>query len=119
EPTSIQTPAPLPTQTKILPTRTDTLLPTLELSTEITNAPQRLVWGGLPTYPAHTTPGFVFRVSYAPDLWALTTDQFGFPALAHRNIAGCIISPTSGRGLPATTVVEHDFLTLDAVTYDV
>ena len=119
EPTSTQTPAPLPTQTKILPTRTDTPLPTLELPTEITNAPQRLVWDGLPTYPADSTPGFVFRVSYDPDLWALTTDQFGFPALAHRTIAGCIISATSGRGLPATTVVEHDFLTLDAVTYDV
>ena len=119
EPESTDTAVPLPTQTQIVPTRTDTPLPTLELPTEITNAPQRLVWDGLPTYPGDSTPGFVFRVSYDPDLWALTTDQFGFPALAHRNIAGCIISPTSGRGLPATTVVEHDFLTLDAVTFDV
>ena len=119
EPAPTETPVPLPTQTQIVPTRTDTPLPTLELPTEITNAPQRLVWDGLPTYPGDSTPGFVFRVSYDPDLWALTTDQFGFPALAHRNIPGCIISPTSGRGLPATTVVEHDFLTLDSVTFDI
>ena len=119
EPASTDTPVPLPTQTQIVPTRTDTPLPTLELPTEITNAPQRLVWDGLPTYPGDSTPGFVFRVSYDPDLWALTTDQFGFPALAHRNIPGCIISPTSGRGLPATTTVEHDMLNVNSVTFDV
>ena len=119
EPASTQAPAHLPTQTRILPTRTDTPLPTLELPTEMVNAPQRLVWDGLPTYPGDSTPGFVFRLSYDPDFWALTTDQFGFPALAHRNIPGCIISPTSGRGLPATTIVEHDILTIDAVTFDI
>jgi len=116
---STEMPAPLPTQTQILLTPTDTPLPTLDLPTEIVNAPQRLVWDGTPTYPGDSTPGFVFRVSYDPDLWALTTDQFGFPALAHRNIAGCIISPTSGRGLPATTTVDHDMLHVDTVTFDV
>ena len=119
EPAPTETPVPLPTQTQIVPTRTDTPLPTLELPTEVTNAPQRLVWDGLPTYSGDSTPGFVFRVSYDPDLWALTTDQFGFPALAHRNIPGCIISPTSGRGLPATTTVEHDMLNVNSVTFDV
>ena len=117
--TSTQTRAPLPTQTQILTTPTDTPLPTLDLPTEMVNAPPRLVWDGLPTYPGDSTPGFVFRVSYDPDLWALTTDQFGFPALAHRSIAGCIISPTSGRGLPATTTVDHDMLQVDAITFDV
>lgn len=116
-PTETSTPKPAPTQ--ILPTRTDTPLPTLELPTEVVNAPQRMVWDGTPTYPGDSTPGFVFRVSYDPDLWALTTDQFGFPALAHRNIAGCVISPTSGRGLPATTTVEHDMLSVNSVTFDV
>lgn len=116
---STETPAPLPTQTQILPTRTDTPLPTLDLPTEVVNAPQQLVWDGLPTYPGDSTPGFVFRVSYDPDLWALTTDQFGFPALAHRSISGCVISPTSGRGLPATTTVEHDMLNVNSVTFDV
>lgn len=117
--TSTETPAPLPTQTQILTTPTDTALPTLDLPTEMVNAPQRLVWDGTPTYPGDSTPGFVFRVSYDPDLWALTTDQFGFPALAHRSIAGCIISPTSGRGLPATTTVDHDMLQMDTITFDV
>jgi hypothetical protein len=116
-PTSTETPAP--TQTQILLTPTDTPLPTLELPTEIVNAPQRLVWDGTPTYPGDSMPGFAFRVSYDPDLWALTTDQFGFPALAHRNIPGCVISPTSGRGLPSTTTVEHDMFQVDAVTFDV
>lgn len=119
EPASTETSTPIPTQTQILPTRTDTPLPTLELPTEMVNAPQRMVWDGTPTYPGDSTPGFVFRVSYDPDLWALTTDQFGFPALAHRSIAGCIISPASGRGLPATTTVEHDMLHLNTVTFDV
>lgn len=119
EPASTETSTSAPTQTQILPTRTDTPLPTLELPTEMVNAPQRLVWDGTPTYPGDSTPGFVFRVSYDPDLWALTTDQFGFPALAHRSIAGCVISPTSGRGLPATTTVDHDMLQMGAVTFDV
>jgi hypothetical protein len=109
----------LPTSTQVLFTPTDTPLPTLELPTEVVNAPTRLAWDGTPTYPGDSTPGFVFRVTYDPDLWALTTDQFGFPALAHRNFAGCVISPTSGRGLPATTTVEHEMLRLDTVAYDV
>jgi hypothetical protein len=56
---------------------------------------------------------------YDPDLWALTNDQFGFPALGHRNIPNCIISVTSGRGLPANMTVEHDMLRTDTVTFDV
>jgi hypothetical protein len=49
----------------------------------------------------------------------LTTDQFGFPALAHRMIPGCIISVASGRGLPLSMTVEHDMLNLTDVTFDV
>ena len=119
EPPLTETSTPVPAPTQILPTRTDTPLPTLDLPTEMVNPPQRMVWDGAPTYPGDSTPGYAFRVSYDPDFWALTTDQFGFPALAYRNIAGCIISPTSGRGLPANTTVEHDMLHLDRVTFDV
>ena len=116
-----ETPAPSPTSTRILPTASpaDTPLPTLELPTEIVNAPEQMVWDGAPTYLAESTPGFVFRVRYDPGLWALTTDQFGFPALAHRNISGCVISVTSGRGLPLDMTVEHDVLSFDHVTFDV
>ncbi len=78
-----------------------------------------MVWDGTPTYLAESTPGYSFRVSYDPDLWALTTDQFGFPALAHRNIPECVISVTSGRGLPLNMTVEHDVLYTDNVTFDV
>ncbi len=114
-----ETSTPQPTPTQILPTRTDTPLPTLELPTEVTNAPLRMVWDGTPTYLGESQPGYSFRVTYDPDLWALTTDQFGFPALAHRNISGCVITPTAGRGLPGSMNVEHDILYTDTVTFDV
>jgi hypothetical protein len=100
-------------------TRTDTPLPTLELPTEIVNPPARMVWDGTPTYLAESTPGYAFRVTYDPELWALTTDQFGFPALAHRAIPGCVITVTSGRGLPANMTVEHDVLQTGGVSFDV
>ena len=119
EPLVTETPTSAPTPTEIVPTSTDTPLPTLELPTEPVNAPVRIVWDGTPTYLSDSEPGYSFRVTYDPDLWALTTDQMGFPALAHRNIPGCIITPTSGRGLPANTTVEHDVLKTETVTFDV
>jgi hypothetical protein len=109
----------MPTNTPAA-TLTDTALPTLDLPTEAINAPALAVWDGVPTYLADSTHGFAFRVTYDPDVWALTTDSFGFPALAHRNITNCIISVTSGRGLPASMNVEHDVLYVDSnTTFDV
>lgn len=105
--------------TQSIPTRTDTPLPPLELPTEQVNAPARMVWDGTPTYPGESTPGYAFRVTYDPDLWALTTDQFGFPALGHRGIEGCVISVTSGRGLPLNLTVEHDILHTGTISFDV
>jgi hypothetical protein len=119
EPQELQTSTPKPSPTQILQTPTDTPLPTLELPTEVINPPARLVWDGAPTYPGESTPGYAFRVTYDPELWALTTDQFGFPALGHRNIPGCVISVTSGRGLPGDMSVEHDVLYTGTVTFDV
>ena len=110
---------PSPAATQSVATLTDTALPTLELPTEITNAPAQMVWDGTPTYLAESTPGYAFRVRYDPDLWALTTDQFGFPALGHRDIPGCVISVTTGRGLPLNMTVEHELLDTGAVTFDV
>lgn len=78
-----------------------------------------MVWDGTPTYLGESTPGYSFRVTYDPELWALTTDQFGFPALAHRNIEGCVISVTAGRGLPPSMTVEHEILYTGNVTFDV
>ena len=98
---------------------TDTPLPTLELPTEPVNAPAKMVWDGTPTYLAESTPGYAFRVTYDPERWALTTDQFGFPALGHRDIPSCVISVTSGRGLPLNMTVEHDILYTGDVTFDV
>ena len=116
-PQAQETSTPPPTQS--ISTPTDTPLPTLDLPTEILNPPALSVWDGAPTYLAESTPGFAFRVTYDPELWALTTDQFGFPALAHRMIPGCIISVASGRGLPLSMTVEHDMLNLTDVTFDV
>ena len=102
-----------------LGTLTDTPLPTLELPTAAVNAPAQAVWDGVPTYLGDSTPGFDFRVTYDPDIWAVTTDQFGFASLAHRTIPNCVISVTSGRGLPPSLTVEHDVLRTDTVTLDV
>ena len=109
-PASTQTPAA---------TSTETPLPTLDLPTEIVNAPAEMVWDGVPTYLGDSTPGFDFRVNYDPDLWAVTTDQFGFATLANREIANCVISVTAGRGLPPNVTVEHEILRTDTVTFDV
>jgi hypothetical protein len=108
-----------PSSTQAPSTLTDTPLPTLDLPTEIVNAPSQMVWDGTPTYLAESTPGYSFRVTYDPELWALTSDQFGFPALAHRNLPACVISVTSGRGLPLNMTVEHDVLYTGKINFDV
>ncbi|MEP0805818.1 MAG: hypothetical protein HRF47_10025 [Chloroflexota bacterium] len=112
------TPTAVPIST-LLPTSTptETPLPPLELPTEIPNAPSLLAWDGVPTYLGDSQPGYAFRVLYDPEIWALTQDQFGFPALGHRAIPYCIISVTSGRGLPANISVEQDILYTKTVTF--
>jgi hypothetical protein len=113
------TPTLPPASTQVAVTPTDTPLPPLDLPTEVVNAPEQMVWDGTPTYLAESTPGYAFRVTYDPDVWALTTDQFGFPALGHRAIPGCVISVTSGRGLPLSMTVEHDTWDTGAAVFDV
>ncbi len=112
-------PAAQPQATQALLISTDTPLPTLDLPTEAVNAPAQMVWDGVPTYLGESTPGYLFRATYDPDLWALTTDQFGFPALAHRQVPACVISVTSGRGLPGNMSVEHEILQAGNITFDV
>jgi hypothetical protein len=116
--TPVPTDTPAPTRTPIL-TPTDTALPTLVLPTEAVNSPARQVWDGNPTYPGDSLPGFSFRVTYDPGVWALTADQFGFPALGHRTISNCVLSVTSGRGLPPSMSVEHEMLQTENITFDV
>jgi hypothetical protein len=89
-------------------TATETLLPTLELPTLALNPPALAVWDGVPTYLADSEPGYYFRVQYDPEKWALVTDQLGQPALSHRTIPYCVITPTAGRGLPPNVRVEHE-----------
>jgi len=117
QPEPVGTSVPQATQPLSIPT--DTALPTLDLPTEAVNAPAQMVWDGVPTYLGESLPGYAFRVTYDPDLWALTTDQFGFPALAHRQVSACVIAVTSGRGLPGNMTVEHELLNVGNITFDV
>jgi hypothetical protein len=116
EPTHTATPTSIPTLT---PIPSETPLPTLALPTLQPNAPQVAVWDGLPTYPGESLPGYAFRLNYDPDLWALTSDQFGAPALGHRRIPNCLITPTAGRGLPSNFTVEHQMLNVGDFTFEV
>jgi hypothetical protein len=116
--TPLPTNTPLPTSTPA-PTSTETSLPTLVLPTEVVNPPVRSVWDGTPTYLGDSASGYAFRVTYDPEVWALTLDQFGYPALGHRTLSGCVISVTSGRGLPPSMNVEHETLEAGDVIFDV
>jgi len=118
-PTPEPTSTPQPTPTRIPSTPVETPLPPLELPTELSNLPALLAWDGAPTYLGDSQPGYAFRVFYDPEIWALTQDQFGYPALGHRAIPYCVISVTSGRGLPANISVEQDILYTDTVTFSV
>jgi hypothetical protein len=101
------------------PVPTDTPLPTLVLPTQAPNQKALQIWDGVPTYLADSQPGFDFRVRFDPDVWALTADQFGFPALGHRNIPTCVISPASGRGLPLNVTVEQEVRKVGTVRYQI
>jgi hypothetical protein len=114
--TAVSTSTLEPTPTEILSTPTETPLPPLELPALLPNAPSLLAWDGKPTYLGDSLPGFDFRVMYDPNIWALTEDQFGYPAIGHREIPYCVISVTSGRGLPANLSVEQDVLDTERLT---
>jgi len=111
---------PSPTSTpEPEPTLTETPLPTLELPTAARNPPALQAWDGEPTYPGDSQPGYFFRLFYNPESWALTTDNFGSPALGHRTINSCLIVPAVGRGLPPNMNVDHDQRKVGAVDYEV
>ncbi len=101
------------------PVPTETPLPTLELPTQSPNQKTLQIWDGVPTYLADSQPGFDFRTRFDPDIWALTTDQFGFPALGHRSIPTCIISPASGKGLPLNVTVDQEVRKVGTVRYQI
>ncbi|MGE5252126.1 MAG: hypothetical protein ACM3QS_18140 [Bacteroidota bacterium] len=115
------TASPVPPQPSATPfaTPTEVPLPTLELPTLAPNVPALAVWDGIPTYLADSQPGYYFRVHYDPEVWALVSDQFGQPALGHRTIQYCAISPAAGRGLPPALQVDHDVMYADKLTLDV
>ncbi|MGC8857026.1 MAG: hypothetical protein ACP5QU_09520 [Anaerolineae bacterium] len=111
---------PIPTLPLTLtPVPSETPLPTLVLPTLQPNAPQIAVWDGLPTYPGESLAGYAFRLEYDPALWALTSDPFGAPALGHRALTGCLITPTAGRGLSSDFTVEHQIVEVGNFTFEV
>ena len=118
-PTEIVTSTAEPFVLDLTPVPTETPLPTLELPTEAERPPSSEIWDGFPTYPAESNPDFYFRLRFDPQAWALTTDHFGSPALAHRAISNCVISPAAGRGLPPNATVDHEIRRLGAVSYQI
>ena len=124
-PTSAFTPTPVLSATPELtatatgPTPTDTLLPPLDLPTEKPSAAAFNAWTGLPTYAGDSEAGRLFRLDYDPGLWAQTPGNFGDIVLAHRQIAYCVISTWSGRGLPPDAQALHEFRQVGTVPYDI
>lgn len=100
-------------------TPTETLLPALELPSPLANPPSLMAWDGTPTYPGDSKPDYLFRVRYDPEIWALTTDNYGYPAIGHRGIEYCVIAPAFGRGLPANMNVEHDLRKLGSIEFEI
>jgi hypothetical protein len=118
EPATI-TPTAGPFALDLTPIPTETALPTLELPTEVKYPPVLQIWDGLPTYLAESKPGFYFRVRFDPTVWASTFDQFGYPVLAHRQIPGCVIAPTAGRGMALNATVDQEVRHIGAISYQV
>ncbi len=125
EPTeSIPSPSVIPSLEPFIaqftPAPTETALPTLELPSPMPVGPTILqVWDGLPTYLADSKPNFDFRLRFDPTLWALTKNDFGFPAILHRVIPACSVSPSTGHGLPPSLTVEHDTRKLGGIDYQI
>lgn len=101
------------------PEATETALPPLVLPPLAEDLPAIQVWDGRPTYLAESQPGFFFRVRYDPAAWARTRDWLGTAVLAHRSIPACVLSPSTGRGLPLNAVVEHETRSLGGVRFEV
>jgi len=117
--TATVTPTSGPFTIDLTPLPTETALPTLELPTEVKYPPNLAVWDGVPTYLADSKPGYYFRLHFDPSIWALTFDQFGFPALGHRQIPGCLIAPASARGMPLNATVDHEVRKIGSISYQV
>ncbi len=118
-PADTLTPTSAPFVLDLTPLPTETPLPTVEIPTEPARLPALEVWDGVPTYPADSNPDYYFRVSFDPAAWALTVDNFGMPALAHRAITGCVLSPTVGRGLPPNATAQHEVRRINEISYQV
>lgn len=98
---------------------TETPLPPLEPPPPEAGALPMESWDGLPTYLADSAPDTYFRVNFNPHLWAKMEDQFGQTVLAHRDIPYCVITPITGRGMPAKFNTQRETRKVGAVEYEV
>jgi hypothetical protein len=118
-PAEAATSTPEPFLLDLTPLPTATALPPLVLPTRGVLPHDMQVWDGLPTYPGESRPDFYFRLHYDPIDWALTTDQFGTPVLAGREMRDCILGTSAGRGLPLGGSVAHEVRRIGSVTFQV
>ncbi len=118
-PTVTATETAAPFVLNLTPVPTETPLPTLEVPTEVARPPELQIWDGLPTYLADSQPGYDFRVRFNPTTWALTFDNYGSPALVHRAITNCIVSPSAGRGLPPNATVDQEIRRINGIQYQI
>ena len=118
-PPPTETPTPGSFLLSLTPIPSATALATLVLPPSPSIPLDLQVWDGLPTYPAESQPDFLFRLRFAPNDWALLTDQFGYPVLASRELPGCLIGPAAGRGLPPSGSVDHEVRVVGDVTYQI
>ena len=110
---------PLDTPTDLPSTPTETQLPEIELPTPEATVLLLERWVGAPTYAAESQPGYFFRVDYSPALWALVQAETGLPALVHRDIPYCQMTPTAGRGVPRGVTVEDLFRDFGIIRFEV
>ncbi len=117
-PPATATSAPQPFVLQFTQVPSDTPLPTLELPTLVVGRGLQ-IWDGVPTYLADSNPNVDFRVHYDPIVWALTSDQFGAPALGNRQISKCILVPTHPHGLALNGTVDHAIRNIGGINYDI
>lgn len=118
-PTEIATGTSAPFILDLTALPTETPLATVEVPTVLARPPAQQVWDGLPTYLAESNPNYYFRVLFDPQAWALTTNNYGSPALVHRAITNCTLSPTGARDLPPNAVVDQETRRINGISYQV
>jgi hypothetical protein len=97
-------------------TPTETLIPPIEIPTQPSHIFFRLTWVDLPSYPIDRP--LMTQLTYDPEIWVLTPDQFGHTVLAHRTIPYCQIARASAGGLPPGWSAETGSKTVSGIYFE-